>query len=150
MVVRYIFSIFVVRKEEIRGAAPSLRFLETPNPNNTPTTMNANEINAPEFSELSHAGQCLDIYLHNTAEIYDRYTVPAIHRVVRAFKAGEYVSDNAEQLTKNIQEITPAISAAARLVRKYDHLTPTAQDIEQVTRNYAAYIVDCAKYEIEK
>ena len=116
---------------------------------NTPSTTNANEINAPEFSELSHAGQCLDIYLHNTAEIYDRYTVPAIHRVVRAFKAGEYVSDNAEQLTKNIQEITPAISAAARLVRKYDHLTPTAQDIEQVTRNYAAYIVDCAKYEIE-
>lgn len=116
---------------------------------NTTSTMNANEINAPEFSELSHAGQCLDIYLRNTAEIYDRYTVPAIHRVVRAFKAGEYVSDNAEQLTKNIQEITPAISAAARLVRKYDHLTPTAQDIEQVTRNYAAYIVDCAKYEIE-
>lgn len=29
---------------------------ETPNPeNNTPTTMNANEMKAPEFSELSHA-----------------------------------------------------------------------------------------------
>lgn len=104
---------------------------------------------APEFSELSHAAQCLDIYLHNTREIYDRYTVPAIERVTRALKAGEYVSDNAEQLAKDIQEIAPAISAAARLVRKYDHLTPTAQDIEQVTRNYAAYIVDCAKYEIE-
>ena len=104
---------------------------------------------APEFSELSHAAQCLDIYLHNTAEIYDRYTVPAIKRVAQAYKAGEHVSDNAEQLTKDIQEIAPAISAAARLVRKYDHLTPTAQDIEQVTRNYAAYIVDCAKYEIE-
>ena len=114
----------------------------------TGATEYATEINAPEFSELSHAGQCLDIYLYNTAEIYDRYTVPAIHRVVRAFKAGEYVSDNAEQVAKDIQEITPAISAAARLVRKYDHLTPTAQDIEQVTRNYAAYIVDCAKYEV--
>lgn len=109
----------------------------------------ATETTAPEFSELSHAGQCLDIYLHNTAEIYERYTVPAIKRVVKAFKAGEYVSDNAEQLAKDIQEIAPAISAAARLVRKYDHLTPTAQDIEQVTHNYAAYIVDCAKYEIE-
>ena len=104
---------------------------------------------APEFSELSHAAQCLDIYLLNTAEIYERYTVPAIKRVAQAYKAGEHVSDNAEQLTKDIQEITPAISAAARLVHKYDHLTPTAKDIEQVTRNYAAYIVDCAKYEIE-
>lgn len=123
---------------------------EPTNPDNTPSTMNANEINAPEFSELSHAGQCLDIYLHNTAEIYDRYTVPAIKRVAQAYEAGEHVNDNAERLTKDIQEITPAISAAADLVRKYDHLTPTAQDIEQVTRNYAAYIVDCAKYEIEK
>lgn len=104
---------------------------------------------APEFSELSHAAQCLDIYLHNTAEIYDRYTVPAIKRVTQAYKAGEHVSDNAEQVAKDIQEIAPAISAAARLVCKYDRLTPTAQDIEQVTRNYAAYIVDCAKYEIE-
>lgn len=121
---------------------------QTPNPeNNTPTTMNANEIT--EFSDLTHAGQCLDIYLHNTREIYERYTVPAIKRVTRAIKAGEYVSDNAAQLAKDIQEITPAIQAAARLVRKYDHLTPTIKDIEQVTRNYAAYIVDCAKYAIE-
>lgn len=123
--------------------------------NNTPATMNATEINATEFSELSHAGQCLDIYLHNTAEIYDRYTVPAIAAVV------ESVRLNGWQLPKDeaIKNLTfwaswqpgtkKALQAAARLVRKYDHLTPTAQDIEQVTRNYAAYIVDCAKYEIE-
>lgn len=119
----------------------------TTEPTNIPTTMNANE--TTEFSELTHAGQCLDIYLHNTREIYERYTVPAIERVTRAIKAGEYVSDNAGQLAKDIQEITPAMQAAARLVKKYDHMTPTAKDIEQVTRNYAAYIVDCAKYEIE-
>ena len=121
---------------------------EAPSPDNTPTTMNAKE--TTEFSELTHAGQCLDIYLHNTAQIYERYTVPAIERVTRAIKAGEYVSDNAGQLAKDIQEITPAMQAAARLVKRYDHLTPTAKDIEQVTRNYAAYIVDCAKYEIEQ
>lgn len=120
---------------------------EPTNPDNTPATMNANE--TTEFSELTHASQCLDIYLHNTADIYDRYTVPAIERVTRAIKVGEYVSDNAGQLAKDIQEITPAIQAAARLVKRYDHLTPTAKDIEQVTRNYAAYIVDCAKYELE-
>ena len=131
----------------VRAAINTTTTPETPNPENTPTTMNAKE--TTEFSELTHAGQCLDIYLHNTREIYERYTVPAIKRVTRAIKAGEYVSDNAAQLAKDIQEITPAIQAAARLVRKYDHLTPTTKDIEQVTRNYAAYIVDCAKYAIE-
>lgn len=115
---------------------------------NTPSTMNANETS--EFNELTHAGQCLNLYLMNTSDIYERYTVPAIERVVRAIRAGEYVSDNAEQLAKDIQEITPAIQAAARLVKRCDRLTPTAQDMEQVTRNYADYIVDCAEYDIEK
>lgn len=114
---------------------------------NISSTMNANEMT--EFSELTHAGQCLDIYLMNTSDIYERYTVPAIERVTRAIKAGEYVSDNAG-LEKDIQEISPAIQAAARLVKRYDGVTPTVKDIEQVTRNYAAYIADCAKYEIEK
>ena len=126
----------------------------TTEPTNTPTTMNANETN--EFSELTHAGQCLDIYLHNTSEIYNRYTVPAINAVV------ETVKRNGWQLPKEeaIKDLTfwtswqdgtkKALRAAARLVKKHDHMTPTAKDIEQVTRNYAAYIVDCAKYEIEK
>lgn len=42
---------------------------------------------APEFSELSHTGQCLNIYLHNTAEIYDRYTVPAIRKVAAMMRS---------------------------------------------------------------
>ena len=41
---------------------------------------------APEFSELSHAAQCLDIYLHNTREIYERYTVPAIKEAARRMR----------------------------------------------------------------
>lgn len=108
-----------------------------------------NENSAPKFSDLSHSGQCLEIYLHNTAEIYKRYTVPAINRVVRAIKAGECVSVNSEHFTKDVQEVTPAIHAAVRLVKKHGHMTPTAKDIDQVTRNYAAYIVESAKYEIE-
>ncbi len=110
---------------------------------------------APEFSELSHAAQCLDIYLHNTREIYDRYTVPAINAVVEAVRLNGWQLPKDEAI-KNLTFWTSwqpgtkkALQAAARLVRKYDHLTPTARDIEQVTHNYAAYIVDCAKYEIE-
>jgi len=114
---------------------------------NTTTTENAN--NVTEFSELSHAGQCLDIYLMNTESIYTTCTVPAINRVIRAIKAGEYVSTDPEHAAKDIQEITPAIQAAARLVRKYDHLTPTVADIEAVTARYVAYVIDCAKYELQ-
>ncbi len=114
----------------------------------TSDTMNT-ETNTVEFPELSHAGQCLDIYLHNTTEIYQRYTVPAIARVVKAYKAGECVSVNPEQLAKDIQEITPAINAAVKLVKKYDHMTPTAKDIKHVTRLFTEYIVECAQYQIE-
>lgn len=125
-------------------------FVDTYTPTTTePTT------NTPEFSELSHAGQCLDIYLHNTAEIYNRYTVPAIAAIVEAVRRNGWQLPKDEAI-KNLTFWTSwqpgtkkALQAAARLVRKYDRLTPTAQDIEQVTRNYAAYIVDCAKYEIE-
>lgn len=120
---------------------------------NTPATMNANE--TTEFSELTHAGQCLDIYLHNTSDIYNRYTVPAINAVVEAVKRNGWQLPKDEAI-KNLTFWTSwqdgtkkALQAAARLVKRYDHMTPTAKDIEQVTRNYAAYIVDCAKYEIE-
>lgn len=120
---------------------------------NTPTTMNAN--GTTEFSELTHAGQCLDIYLHNTSDIYERYTVPAINAVVEAVRRNGWQLPK-EEAIKNLTFWTSwqdgtkkALQAAARLVKRYDHLTPTAKDIEQVTRNYAAYIVDCAKYEIE-
>lgn len=124
-------------------------------PTNTPTTMDANE--TTEFSELSHAGQCLDIYLHNTAEIYKRYTVPAIEDTAKSFRyrnGAKYTADEywgvLERTAEDMHAVKNALQAAARLVKKYDHMTPTAKDIEQVTRNYAAYIVDCAKNEIEQ
>lgn len=121
----------------------------------------ATETTAPEFSELSHAAQCLDIYLYNTAEIYDRYTVPAIKQVAeRARRCGSRFNwvGVAKELTYKVGYnspasleylVTNAVDKARRLVRQSDGLTPTAKDIEQVAHNYAAYIVDCAKYEIE-
>lgn len=105
--------------------------------NNTHATMNANETKASEFSELSHAGQCLDIYLHNDSFIYEYYTQKAIEAIVND---GQTISS--EDVRRYVRN---AIDHASWQVGKYDHLTPTAQDIEQVTRNYVAYIVDCAK-----
>lgn len=125
----------------------------TTEPTNTPATMNANE--TTEFSELTPAGYCLDVYLNTTREIYERYTVPAINAVVEAVKRNGWQLPKEEAINNltfwtSWQDGTKkALQAAARLVKKHDHMTPTAKDIEQVTRNYAAYIVDCAKYEIE-
>lgn len=120
----------------------------------TGATEYANE--TTEFSELTHAGQCLDICLHNTSDIYERYTVPVINAVVEAVRRNGWQLPK-EEAIKNLTFWTSwqdgtkkAVQAAARLVKRYDHMAPTAQDIQQVTRNYAAYIVDCAKYEIEK
>jgi len=97
----------------------------------------ANETKAPEFSELSHAGQRLDIYLHNDSFIYEYYTQKAIEAIVN-----DGLSISSEDVRKYVKG---AIYRASWQVEKYDHMTPTAQDIEQVTRNYVAYIVDCAK-----
>lgn len=107
---------------------------------------------ATKFSELYHAGQCLDIYLHNTREIYDRYTVPAIRKVAAMMRSNAthpQQFDVSPAGVSGLWEVIRAISAAAGLVRKYDELAPTQDDKNQVIRNYAAYIVDCAKYEIE-
>lgn len=101
--------------------------------NNTPSTMNANET-----TELTHAGQCLDIYLHNTAEIYDRYTVPAIEACVKA---------QSVKTPEMWEYIKQALKAAARLVIKYDGVTPTADDIKAVSANYVAYITESAEYQ---
>lgn len=108
----------------------------TTEPTNTPTTMNANE--TIEFSELTHAGQCLDIYLHNTSDIYERYTVPAIDACVKA------QSVKTPEMWNHIKQ---ALKAAARLVIKYDGITPTADDIKAVSANYVAYITECAEYQ---
>lgn len=90
-----------------------------------------------EFSELTHAGQCLDIYLMNTAEIYDRYTVPAIETCVKA---------QSVKTPEMWDYIKQALKAAARLVIKYDGITPTADDIKAVSANYVAYITESAEY----
>lgn len=102
---------------------------------NTPTAMDEKETN--EFSELTHAGQCLDIYLNNTSDIYDRYTVPAIGACVKA------QTIKAPGMWEYIKQ---ALQAAARLVIKYDGISPTADDIKAVTSNYVAYITECAEY----
>lgn len=95
-------------------------------------------IETPETPNTTPAAKCLTMYLDNTAEIYDRYTMPAIDACAKAqtIKAPEMW-----------EYIKKALKAAARMVIKCDHLTPTPSDIDQAARDYIAYIVECAQYE---
>lgn len=117
---------------------------ETSTPKND-TTMTENKNNVQEYS---HAAAGLDIYVMNESEIYNRWTLAAIERAAKAYKAGEMVCTNPERFAKNAPEVGRALQAAARLVQKYDHMTPTPADIEAVKANYVAYIIECAQYEV--
>lgn len=104
-----------------------------------PSTMDANE--------YSHAAQCLDIYLHNTAETYERYTVPFID--VAAGLINDHGLEEAREFIEDCHDfINPAIGDACMLVEKYDGLTPTAKDWQEVERDYIDYVIECAKYKI--
>lgn len=107
-------------------------------------------MNANKTTELTHAGQCLDIYLFSAIDIHEQYTVPTIAAVVEVAKRKCWRRPN----SKAIRDLTSwvscqdntgkAVRAAARLMKGVIRTTPTAEDIEQVTRNYAAYVVTCA------
>lgn len=93
------------------------------------------------FEELSHAARCLELYLYNTAEIYERYTTPAINAVALV---------NCKGFTPEaIENVRGAIRAAASLVHLNDDLAPSLTDIEAVTAEYVAYIVETAKDNIK-
>lgn len=102
---------------------------------------------APEFSELSHAAQCLDIYLHNTREIYERYTVPAIKEAARRMRL--YGVNIPANVAIDYTITGDAMDAARALVVKYDHLHPTASDCTAAFVGYDDYIMESATFEVE-
>ena len=92
-----------------------------------------------KMKELSHTAQNLVIYVRNEREIYERYTLEAVAMVVKAKCTNDISGARLDDVTAwdNLsfwigwQTVTKkAIQAAAKLVRKYDHITPTAADIE--------------------
>lgn len=106
------------------------------------TTTNQNR------AELTHAAHCLALYLNNTAEIYHRYTVPAIERATMLIAESIGAPGTLERVTELARTSSAnAVKEAARLVRKHDGLTPTQADKEAVTAQYVAYIMDCALYD---
>lgn len=101
----------------------------------------------PSAQEYTHAARCLDIYLMNESEIYNRYTVPAIELAAAGLQT-KWMPNVIEHGKKMDGVINNALQAAALLVQKHDHMTPAPADIEAVKANYVAYIIECAQYEV--
>lgn len=102
-------------------------------------------------NELSHAGQCLDIYLNNTREIYDNHTAPTIAQLVDMQRGDNFTMWHVMRgVIEDWDTVDDALQAAARMVRQYDGMQPTAADIKAVTANYMAYIIESAKFELQK
>ncbi len=103
-------------------------------------------------TEYTHAANCLYIYLMNTSEIY-AYTLKAIDYAAGLAAFGwEFVTNTLMNGAKDhgVKIIEEALKAAARLVRKYDHMKPTTADIEAVKADYVAYIIECAEYKAKQ
>lgn len=77
----------------------------TPEPDNTPTTMNANETaapeveTAPEFSQLSHTATNIVLTAENTGDIYRRYVAPLILSLTGKIKRG--ITPDRKRLAKS-------------------------------------------------
>lgn len=65
----------------------------------TPTTMNANETKAPEFSELSHAATNIVLAAENTASLYKKHVEPLLRSLER--KAAKGVTLSLDTLAKS-------------------------------------------------
>lgn len=113
----------------------------------TPPTKNRTTM---KTTNTTPAANLLTIYLDNTREIYDRYTVPAIDKIAAMMRSNathRQQFDATPAGVARLHEVRRALSVAAGLVRKYDHIAPTTADREQAAHDYAAYIVECAEYE---
>lgn len=83
---------------------------ETPNPeNNTPSTMNANEVQVPEFSELSHTATNIVLTAENDGDIYRRHVAPLVLSLTNKIKRG--ITPDSKRLAQS--SIMRSIIAAA-------------------------------------
>lgn len=113
----------------------------------TTASINTGVNSLSSAQEYTHAAYCLDLYLNNTAEIYNRFTVPAIELAAAGLQT-KWMPNVIEHGKKMDEAINNALQAAARLVQKHGHMTPTPEDIKAVKADYVAYIIECAQYQV--
>lgn len=88
----------------------------------------------------------LAMYIRNTSEIYN-ITSWLQSCVIK--KANKGVQTQVEYLA-NCSTMKTIIREAAKLLYKYDGITPTRQEKQQAAKEHAKYILDGVQYSIQK
>lgn len=86
----------------------------------------------------------LAMYIRNTREIYD-ITTWLKNCIIKKINKG--VQPQLEYLA-NCSTMKTIIREAAKLLYKYDGITPTKQEKQEAAREYAKYILECVQYSI--
>lgn len=88
----------------------------------------------------------LAMYIRNTREIYD-ITTWLQDCIIKKINNG--VQPQLEYLA-NCSKMKSIIREAAKLLYKYDGITPTKQEKQEAAREHAEYILECVQYSIQK
>lgn len=86
----------------------------------------------------------LAMYIRNTSEIYN-ITLCLQNCIIK--KANKGVQPQVEYLA-NCSAMKTIIREAAKLLYKYDGITPTRQEKQEAAREHAKYILECVQYYI--
>lgn len=88
----------------------------------------------------------LAMYIRNTREIYD-ITIWLQNCIIK--KINKDVQPQLEYLA-NCNTMKMIIREAAKLLYKYDGITPTRQEKQEAAREHAKYILECVQCCIQK
>lgn len=88
----------------------------------------------------------LAMYIRNTSEIYN-ITSRLQDCLIKKINNG--VQPQLEYLA-NCSKMKSIIREAAKLLYKYDGITPTKQERQEAAREHAEYILECVQYSIQK
>lgn len=88
----------------------------------------------------------LAMYIRNTREIYD-ITTWLQNCIIK--KANKGIQPSIEHLA-NCSTMKTIIIEAAKLLYKYDGITPTKQEKQEAAREHAKYIFNSVQYSIQK
>ena len=88
----------------------------------------------------------LAMYIRNTREIYD-ITSRLQNCIIKKINKG--IQPQVEYLA-NCSTMKGIIREAAKLLYKYDGITPTRQEKQEAAREHAKYILECVQYSIQK
>lgn len=87
----------------------------------------------------------LAMYIRNTSEIYN-ITLWLQNCIIKKINKG--VQPQVEHLA-NCSTMKTIIREAAKLLYKYDGITPTKQEKQEAAREYAKYILESVEYSIQ-